>query len=185
MLRVRFWNEENPGHIWPILSLPSDSLAGGERRSFSVAFTGLDWHGDDLAPAASRCRWQQGKGRADCAGGAGSFRIVAARDKATGTLTSLGLLLDSAAGEELSLAGFGQEVIVAPMDGTVQLGLAVEGLETLKIGVIKPPASAGSDKSTTRPDAARPVSVADIAADLPPQAGEALFEFETLLDLTE
>lgn len=186
MLRARFWTEDHPSDIWRVLSYPSYIRSGKEQRSFSVAFTALDWSGDELETVSSRCEWQGDKRLAACSGGAGEFEIIGVREQTTWTLRSLGLVLDNAASDagRVVVAGFNRRVDMGAIEGRVQLGIAIDGIETLKSGVIHKALDTKRSSSSTSGETV-PDGAAGIQASLPPGTAEALVDFDTLVDLME
>lgn len=190
LLRARFWTEKHPSDIWPVLSHPTYMRSGEEQRSFSVAFTALDWGGDEASAIGSKCQWQDGKRHADCSGSAGEFRIVATRDDA-GALRALGLQLDNSKHNSVNFAGFDEDVSIAAISGNVQLGIVVDGLETLKNGIFQPGTSAPSQPAAPAEQQATPSeqqatpSGADAPASAPQETAEDAVDFDALLDMTE
>lgn len=197
-LRVRFWVDGRPGDIWPLFSEQNFARPGNAPPAFSIAFgPSSGWRPGEMEAMASTCEWKSGKRRADCAGKAGSFRIMAVRDEATGRLVGLAMHLDSPQTGDGSIvaSGFAQPVKIAATTGTIQLAIPVEGLRTVKSGQLQEvPADSPAAKSDAisgakplaTPTAAPAASATPAAAaNIPEAASDALVDFDEMMSLTE
>ncbi len=178
MLRVRFWTDDKPSDIWNLVSGPEQSSDAA--RIFSVAFTATRWDIEDAEAMSSRCKWHAGKAQAECAGSAGTFRIVAPRDE-RGRLRALGVQVDGTNGTDghFAVAGYPQTLRVTPIEGAVQMAVIIEGLETIKGGILK------GTSSDDPPAAPQPNQTPPPTPGLPSEVSELLGDFDDVLGLID
>src|SRR5690606_7251861 len=113
------------------------------------------------------------------------------RDNTSGELRSLSIIVRGGTGKEVAdrlvLSSFDGPVVVSPVEHGARLPIIVDGLETRRTGILRPPTpSAASIASPAR--AASPAGTQRSerpSTSLPENASEALLNFDEIMSLLD